>query len=522
MAFLLHELQLWTWAHKSISLSAAIALYAILHITALVAYRLVFSSLSSFPGPKIAAATYWYEFYYDWLHRGKYIFVIEKMHEKYGPIVRINPDELSISDPDFYSDIYVAESRRRTDNYHSFIKGIDFDGSHLLTTEHDLHRRRRKPLEPFFSRLGVSRLWPVLAELVEKFAGRLEALKGTGSVIRLDHACSAFSGDIIGQICWNNEEKFLDDPNFAPEWYNLIQTIILSIPLFTAFPLLVQIMALIPESIILWAYPSGQIFNKFKDVALQHIAKAKKQTANSKGAKHDNLEGHGSLFHHILNSDMPESELSDERLAKEAQVLLGGGTASTARTIGYISYYILARPTIRSKLQEELKDVMAAWPQHVPSLTELERLPYLQGLIKEGLRHSYGVMHRLPRCSPDVPIQYKQWSIPVGVPVGMSSYLMHTDPTVYERPFEFIPERWLGAVHPNMNRNFVPFSRGSRNCLGQNLAHAEINLALAVLHRPGGPQLELFETDESDIIHVHDYMIPLPKLSTKGVRVLVR
>ena len=92
-------------------------------------------------------------------------------------------------------------------------------GSHLLTTSHDLHRRRRRPLEPFFSRLGVTRLWPILAEVVEKFAGRLESLKGTGTVIRFDHACSAFSGDVIGQICWNNKEQFLDDPNFAPEWY---------------------------------------------------------------------------------------------------------------------------------------------------------------------------------------------------------------------------------------------------------------------------------------------------------------
>ena len=47
----------------------------------------------------------------------------------------------------------------------------------------------------------------------------------------------------------------------------------------------------------------------------------------------------------------------------------------------------------------------------------------------------------------------------------MSGYLMHTDPTVYEKPFEFAPERWLGDLSPNMNRNFVPFSRGSRNCL---------------------------------------------------------
>ena len=83
---------------------------------------------------------------------------------------------------------------------------------------------------------------------------------------------------------------------------------------------------------------------------------------------------------------MPESELSDERLAKEAQVLMGAGTASTARTIGYICYYILAKPHIYSRLQGELKIVMAAYPQQVPSLAELEKLPYLQALIKEGLR----------------------------------------------------------------------------------------------------------------------------------------
>lgn len=57
-----------------------LALYAI----AGVVYRLYFSPLSKFPGPKIAAATYWYEFYYDAILRGRYIFKIKELHEKYG------------------------------------------------------------------------------------------------------------------------------------------------------------------------------------------------------------------------------------------------------------------------------------------------------------------------------------------------------------------------------------------------------------------------------------------------------
>ena len=91
-----------------------------------------------------------------------------------------------------------------------------------MTTGHDLHRRRRRPLEPFFSRKGVSNLQPVLAEVAEKLAGRLEALKGTRTVVRLDHAFSAFSGDIIGRICWENQNDFLDDHDFAPEWYTYL------------------------------------------------------------------------------------------------------------------------------------------------------------------------------------------------------------------------------------------------------------------------------------------------------------
>lgn len=48
-----------------------------------------------------------------------------------------------------------------------------------------------------------------------------------------------------------------------------------------------------------------------------------------------------------------------------------------------------------------------------------------------------------------------------------------------------------------------------------------MSLALAVLYRPNGPQFDLFETDESDVRQAHDFLIPLPKLDTKGIRVLI-
>jgi hypothetical protein len=56
----------------------------VLHFVCLVIYRLYFSPLAGFPGPKFAAATGWYEFYHDYWRNGKYIFKIRELHEQYG------------------------------------------------------------------------------------------------------------------------------------------------------------------------------------------------------------------------------------------------------------------------------------------------------------------------------------------------------------------------------------------------------------------------------------------------------
>lgn len=132
------------------SAAAAFAALCILRFIYLVVYRLYFSPLAGFPGSKLAAATGWYEFYYDFVYNGHYVFEIERMHEKYGtsynlsiemhvaliasagPIIRVNPVEISIHDPTFYNEVYVTESKRRTEHYDAFVKGIDFDGTYAV------------------------------------------------------------------------------------------------------------------------------------------------------------------------------------------------------------------------------------------------------------------------------------------------------------------------------------------------------------------------------------------------------
>ena len=231
---------------------------------------------------------------------------------------------------------------------------------------------------------------------------------------------------------------------------------------------------------------------------------------------------HPTIFHELLNSDLlsPE-EKSLPRLAEEGETVVGAGANTTAHMLKLTSFHLLANPVILQKLKAELASATPNPGSPIP-LRQLEQLPYLTGVVNEGLRMSYGVSSRLPRVSPDSPLIFKQWKIPPGTPVSMTSVLLHENPAYFPEPSVFRPERWLEGNSPDkrLERYLVPFSKGTRACAGMNLAYAEIYLALAAVF--GRLEMELWETTRDDVDVVHDFFNPSAKLDSKGVRVIVK
>ncbi|OTA61601.1 cytochrome P450 [Hypoxylon sp. EC38] len=487
----------------------------------LVIYRLYFHPLASFPGPRICAVTEWYEFYCYIVKEGQWGNEVRKMHEKYGPIVRTSPWELSIRDSEFYSQLYVTTSTRRTDMWPRGREGNGFENSHHLTVPHDLHRSRRKHLEPFFSRQGITRVEHIIASDAWKLDARLLKLSRSGTVIHMDHVLAAMTGDVIGYISCGMQPGLIDEPNFSPSWYELMVKTTTIAPLFRCFPWLNKVMRCLPTSFMESMYPKGISNMMLGDTGRMHIKRIEREIADWQNTKEK--DSWVSVFHHLLSSDIPASEKSVERLQAESMIFLLAGTLAGAHTLTFVVFYVLANPAIEIRLRAELEVAFVASVRdgkEIPIWAELEKLPYLRGCIKEALRLN-GLVGNLARCSPDEVITYKQWRIPKNVPVGMSIYAMHTDASVFRDPLQFKPERWLGEYNPQMDRNFVPFAKGSRSCLGINLAWAEMYITTAILFRPNGPKLRLYETQESDIEIVRDYIMGFPKSGARGVRVVV-
>ncbi|KAJ4299457.1 hypothetical protein N0V90_004702 [Kalmusia sp. IMI 367209] len=428
---------------------------SLVYVIYLVYYRLYLSPIAKFPGPKLAAATYLYEFYYDIILGGKYIWKVKELHEKYGPIVRINPGGLHVIDPAFWDVMYTASTNsNRRDKWIWETEGID----------------------------------------------------------------------VVMQYCFDRSDHHIEAPGFDPAYYNTSFGAARAIALLKHVPLILTIMKSLPEPVAM----------KMGDEVSANIKLTRERMDQIEDVRRIGFEKadqvHKTVFHTLLQSDLPASEKETRRLAEEAVLLVGAGTHTTSWVLTIITFYLLSNPSLLRKLRDELKTVLPN-PKSEAPLMELEKLPFLTAVLKEGLRMGYGATVRSSRIAPDTSLRYGDWIIPARTPVGMTIPLTHHDESIFPNSHSFEPRRWLEPNAAQLEKYLVSFSKGSRNCVGMNLAWAEMYMCTAAVFRRFGSRdvresedlgfLELFETDESDVRLVSDMFFPVAKEGSKGIRVKI-
>ncbi|OKL64358.1 hypothetical protein UA08_00972 [Talaromyces atroroseus] len=500
------------------SFAAAGALAHLLYLACIATYRLLFHPLAGFPGPKYAALSRWHECYFDVYQQGKFIFWIEKQHEKYGPIIRITPDELHILDADFWETLFTKAGR--VDKYSWMASRFGNETSVLTTAGHDLHRVRRNALNPYFSRQRILGLQATIQQKLSIFLEQIRGSAKTGTSITISHGFMAFSEDVIMNYCFGYDYDSLRKPGWIPILHDAFAAVTLTGNMALQFPLIPKIMNVLPQAWVGKLNPLYALMFRMQNDFGQEIRdmKAALSTANhGKGASNDNT----TVITELLQSGLPNEQKADRRIQDEVQLIVGAGLSTTGWALSVGTYYLITNPQVLARLRKELDDAIPAcislqW-------AELEKLPYLTAVIKEAVRLSYSTTSRNVRLLPN-PVKFGEWVIPARTPISMSIPFLNHDEKIFPQSKSFVPERWLDAPRTengtSLDRYFLGFGKGTRSCLGVNLAWCELYLVFAsVFHYF---DFELYETDLTDVELSHDFFLPFPKLDSKGVRVRVK
>lgn len=170
---------------------------------------------------------------------------------------------------------------------------------------------------------------------------------------------------------------------------------------------------------------------------------------------------------------MPHGQLLDE-----VKTLISAGHETTANTLSWAFTLLASHPGAESRLQAELHDVLRG---ALPCLGDLPRLPYLSAVIKETLR-LYPPAWSVRRVAREA-WEVGGYRLPAGAPIIMSQYVTHRDARFWERPDDFLPERWLPRDFERSLPRYAyfPFGGGPRVCIGQAFAQMEAALLLATL-----------------------------------------
>ncbi|KAK1641338.1 cytochrome P450 [Colletotrichum phormii] len=429
------------------------------------AYQLYLNPLRKFPGPKlwsISSVPYVREFIAGTCH-----LKILKLHQRHGPIVRVGPNHLSINHPDGMQELRGHRKSYTGENGKDPVNALP-NRDNIIGSERGDHSRFRRALAHGFSAQSMLAQQPIIKGYVDTLFEKLRAAsRGGEETVNVEKWFNFTTFDVIGDLAFGEPFECLEDSKYHP-WVDLIFKSIKNMAMLTSFRRLPWL-----KPLLMLTLPK-ELMNKYAQNRELSREKVRKRLELGK-SRPDFIDAM------IRKSESAGQTMSFEEMTSNAMVLIIAGSETTATLLTAATYFLASNPRVLAKLNDEVRSAFTT--EDEIDMLSVQNLPYLLAVLDESLRMFPPVPGPSPRAIGEGGDTILGESIPQDTVVDVWHWSLYHNPDHFALPEEFIPERFLGDPRfaNDAKHALQPFSVGPRNCIGKNLAYAEMRLILARL-----------------------------------------
>ncbi|KAK1984576.1 cytochrome P450 3A19 [Colletotrichum cereale] len=442
-------------------------------LAAVVIYDCFFHPIAHIPGPVLA------KFSPLWimraLHRMRFNSELQALHEKYGPVVRVSPNEVSFASLEAETAIYAKQEDGRFSKDGTFLtlfSDLVLNAPTLITIpDPGLHRKLHKVIQQAFTPQALARQEPIQKFHIDMAMSKLDDLAEKGSVMDLADTLETMFWEIIGDLAFG-------EPLMAgkrPTYESLKQFGKTSMPMIEALSFFLAIPGMAPA-----IGTARSLFTSIMPFPSQ-ISKLVPSTKLRDCI--DRQDGREDFLTAIMGSEKHGLTLDSDAFFSNAMGLTLAGYQTTATTLAATFYHILRFPDVYRRLCAELRSNITNEGDIAGE--RLARLPFLNACIRETLRllppaNGKTAQRTAPSCT--IAGLY----IPAGTTVSADLYTIQRSPENFVDPSTFRPERWLDGADgaefkADVRAAYRPFLIGTRACIGRHMAQQSIRLIVAKL-----------------------------------------
>ncbi|KAI7553511.1 cytochrome P450 monooxygenase-like protein [Hortaea werneckii] len=398
---------------------------------------------------------------------GRRIHYVHELHEKYGPYVRISPNEIAVNDPKGFKQIHsIGSGFTKAEWYLRFVE-VDRLGVFAMTDQR-AHAARRKMFARPFSKTHLREHWEGTVRAKGDLAlSRMQDELQTAGIVDVLKWWTLMATDVSSTLMFGDCFHTLENGE-VNEYIRTLTRTLLGQGIGAELPLIRTVGKMLPLK------AAKELFCNFEyllDYGMVAVDNMKSQ------------QGGKNIFANIMAEAEKGEKLQDADVQVEATGLLIAGTDTTAVSLTYLVWAVLSHPTVKNALEAEVNKLPQGYKD-----ADLEPLPILNGVIEETLRLYGAAPGMLPRAVPPTGPDVGGFFLSPGTVATTQSYSLHRDPNNFPEPESFLPERWYDAtsqyrLNDTAKAVFSPFGAGSRTCLGIHLAYMELRLAAAGFFR---------------------------------------